>query len=697
MPALFEYQSFAYPSWWNGDYASSGSEKSLDNLVATGANSVSIIPHKYVTTGSSADFHATEETESLANVANAIADAHARGLKVLLKPHVDSLDGTFRGEFTPTSPDQWFANYKTMIVEYAKLAQSSKAEMFSIGVEYQSLTVAKYLPYWNDIITAVKQVYSGPLTYASNWDEMKDVPFWDKMDVMGVDAYAPLTTTNTPTVQNIIDGWTKLSADSYTRDICENKSIVDFYHDMSVRFGKPVLLTETGYRSVDGAGKAPYLWEKNFVQDSQEQADLYTAFFKVWSSYGGDWLKGANLWYWDTNPTPNSPTDYTPQGKPALKVITDWYSGLVTGSGRVVEGTTGVDTLDGSIYADTMRGNAGNDWLRASGGADILDGGAGNDRLHGGLGADTFIIAKGSGSDTILDFAAGIGTTGDLARLDGYGFADFAAVKAAMTTTSAGTVLALGNGETLTFQGVAVSSFAADDFGFGIGTTPKPVAFTLPASGAPTNVIEGTSAADILTGTAANDQINGRGNADTMTGGLGADTYVVNLAADKVVEASGAGIDTVRAAVSYTLPAYTENLTLTGSNAVNGTGSSYHNILTGNAAANALNGLSGNDILIGGQGADILTGGSGNDMLVYRATAEKGDVVKDFTIGQDLVDLRPLMKAIGYGGTDPLAAGIVTFVLSGADTVVKVVAAGVQHSMVTLEGVHVTDPWIALA
>ena len=89
-----------------------------------------------------------------------------------------------------------------------------------------------------------------------------------------------------------------------------------------------------------------------------------------------------------------------------------------------------------------------------------------------------------------------------------------------------------------------------------------------------------------------------------LTGGAGDDTYVVGTG-DTVVEAANAGIDLVQSSVSWTLGANIENLTLIGTEAIDGTGNSLNNILTGNSAANVLTGGAGNDTLDGGAGADV--------------------------------------------------------------------------------------------
>jgi Ca2+-binding RTX toxin-like protein len=147
--------------------------------------------------------------------------------------------------------------------------------------------------------------------------------------------------------------------------------------------------------------------------------------------------------------------------------------------------------------------------------------------------------------------------------------------------------------------------------------------YTLLNSGAATNTIAGTAGADTLTGTNANDLIGSGGGADTMSGGLGDDTYIVNNAAAKVIEGYGGGVDTVLASVSYTLSDNVENLTLTGTAAINATGNDQSNIITGNSAAN---------IITGGAGNDILTGGGGGDTFVFNKD-EGSDIITDFHAG----------------------------------------------------------------
>lgn len=241
--------------------------------------------------------------------------------------------------------------------------------------------------------------------------------------------------------------------------------------------------------------------------------------------------------------------------------------------------TVGADMLTGGAGADLLRGLGGNDSLTGGEGGDLLEGGDGDDRLDGGMGADA--LDGGTGIDTAVYH---------LAR-DWPRFMRFDA--RAISGDGAPAWLDDGGGLLERLVGIervdVTGSDDADD-------------------------IAGGGGPDRIAGGAGDDLIDGRAGADRMEGGAGDDSYVVDDAGDLVFEQPGEGYDRVAAAISYTLPAEVESLTLLAG-ALNGVGNNAANQLLGNSLANRLDGLGGIDRIIAGAGNDTINGGAGDDWL----------------------------------------------------------------------------------
>lgn len=167
-----------------------------------------------------------------------------------------------------------------------------------------------------------------------------------------------------------------------------------------------------------------------------------------------------------------------------------------------------------------------------------------------------------------------------------------------------------------------------------------------------TDTLKGGAGEDKLYGGQGRDNLDGGAGVDTMAGGVGDDTYIVDVVGDLLDETRFGGRDTVESAVSWTLGGYFEELELTGTTAIDGTGNATKNKITGNGGANTLLGLDGNDTLSGGAGVDSLTGGRGNDRMAGGAGADtfiltadsiglkEKDRISDFSNGDgDLINL----------------------------------------------------------
>ncbi|AVH62512.1 hypothetical protein CDG77_02185 [Nostoc sp. 'Peltigera membranacea cyanobiont' 213] len=161
---------------------------------------------------------------------------------------------------------------------------------------------------------------------------------------------------------------------------------------------------------------------------------------------------------------------------------------------------------------------------------------------------------------------------------------------------------------------------------------------------------------DSLIGGLGNDTLDGGLGIDSLNGGVGNDTYLVDSGADTITEAVNSGTDTVRSTVTYILSVNLENLTLTGTSAINGTGNSLNNILFGNTANNTLNGRAGNDNLDGNLGNDTLIGEDGNDSL----QGGPGNDSLNGGSGDDiLIGVFPAsVLSPGLGETDILTGGV---------------------------------------
>lgn len=156
--------------------------------------------------------------------------------------------------------------------------------------------------------------------------------------------------------------------------------------------------------------------------------------------------------------------------------------------------------------------------------------------------------------------------------------------------------------------------------------------------GSGNDVIIGNTTANQLNGGNGNDTLDGKAGIDSMIGGFGNDIYVVDKVHDVVTENLNEGTDKINSGVSYTLSVNVENLTLTGTLAINGTGNNLANVITGNTAINKLIGGAGNDTLDGKLGNNVLTGGAGKDSFKFTTTGHI-DTITDFVVIDDTIKL----------------------------------------------------------
>ncbi|MET3896087.1 Ca2+-binding RTX toxin-like protein [Devosia sp. UYZn731] len=348
---------------------------------------------------------------------------------------------------------------------------------------------------------------------------------------------------------------------------------------------------------------------------------------------------------------------------------------ILSGASSFAYGEAGDDTLTGGAGLDTLDGGDGNDILNGGTGADTMIGGDGNDTYVVDSTGDVVTELSGQGTDLVqaaIAYTLGANvenlTLTGTASINGTGNS----LNNVITGNSGANILNGGAGADTLIGGGGNDTYIVDNIGdvvieaAGAGTDLVQSSVTFSLSSDVDNLtltgsaaINGTgnALANVLTGNAGVNILDGSAGADTMVGGDGSDTYVVDNAGDIVTEAAGQGTDLVQSSVTYTLGTNVENLTLTGTAAINGTGNSGSNILIGNSGANVLSGGDGNDTLDGGAGADTLIGGNGNDIYVVD---NAGDVVTESGTGNDLVQ-----SSISY----TLGANLENLTLTGSGAI----------------------------
>ena len=220
--------------------------ESLRDLRELGVEWVSIHPYAGVDRSGRVSYQPAAGTGYLQR---AVEMAEREGVQLFWKPHL-AYWGSFewRGAIAFGDDERrwqrFFTTYREFIVDQARFAEAAKIPVFSVGLEYEATTFRERE--WRQILAAVREVYSGKITYSANWDRLGQVPFWDAVDWIGVQAYFPLSALDHPSVEALEAGW-----EQPLRQLAE----------LSRRFDKPVLFAEIGYDVSPGAAREP--WRRN--------------------------------------------------------------------------------------------------------------------------------------------------------------------------------------------------------------------------------------------------------------------------------------------------------------------------------------------------------------------------------------------------------------------------------------------------
>jgi hypothetical protein len=301
--------------WQAQGYGSEVSAALLDELARMGVNWVSLTPFGRVwslrSTSIQMDFEAPH-ADNRAAVRRMIAQAHARGIKVLLIPHLWVETGGWRGEMDPGSSQGWARYqraYRAFVLSWAELASVAGADAFSIGVECKSWS-GRFDGYWRALVRDVRGQFHGLLTYSANWDEADNVVFWDALDLIGINAFYPLAHHESASYQEYLAG-----ADAARTQVAALSQSLDM----------PVLFVEVGYTTRKDAAVQPWLWPDDMhgvVIDEDEQARALSALFEAFLPE--PWFSGFFVWRYYANLDDVSQEDvwgFSPHGKLAEPLL----------------------------------------------------------------------------------------------------------------------------------------------------------------------------------------------------------------------------------------------------------------------------------------------------------------------------------------------------------------------------------------
>jgi hypothetical protein len=292
---------------WNEEY-----KKSIDEIAAIGADTVLFVIDTRQENGSSSriylDLRMTPTTEKLAEL---IKHAKERKLRVILMPIVLldlPINNEWRGTIKPLDWEEWFNSYRDIITHFAYIAEDNHADVLVVGSELVS--TQDKLHQWTRTINAVRKAFKGQLTYSSNWDNYMHVPFWNQLDFISMNSYWALGKDKNASVEEIMKNWRSIQRD-----------VLAF----AQKQGKPLMFSEVGWCSLENAASEPWDYTQTGLGvDLELQKRLYEGFFRAW--YGNPALGGFMMWSWEPGDGGEKDKGYTPENKPAEKVLRTWMA-----------------------------------------------------------------------------------------------------------------------------------------------------------------------------------------------------------------------------------------------------------------------------------------------------------------------------------------------------------------------------------
>jgi hypothetical protein len=174
--------------------------------------------------------------------------------------------GEWRGKIDPGSDAGWRAwarAYRAFLLAWSEVAREGDADMLSVGVELGSWLTSRHAASFFPIIADVRKIYTGPLTYSANWDDVDHTVVLRALDVIGINAFYPLAERVGAPLDELRQGGTRVAE--------RVRRLADLWR-------KPVIFTELGYTTRSDPAVRPWEWPdgmKSVKVDQRAQADAY--------------------------------------------------------------------------------------------------------------------------------------------------------------------------------------------------------------------------------------------------------------------------------------------------------------------------------------------------------------------------------------------------------------------------------------
>jgi hypothetical protein len=302
-------------------YGSAAYGRTLDECVGMGARWVALTPFGRVLDLTGRGVDPTFErpyAENKKDVRRAIEMAHARGLKVMLVPHLWVESQEWRAKIDPGTDagwDAWAKSYGAFVRGWAEVAEEAHVDLLSAGVELRSWVTTSRAASFVTILRQLRAIYHGPITYSANWDDVDHTLILPELDVIGINAFYPLADNDGAGFEKLLEG---------------GQRVRERVHSLAVTWNKPVLFTEIGYTTRPNPAIRPWEWPddmKGVEIDERAQADAYRAL--IAPLLDEPLFMGFFVWrlYADPDDVSQEPGwGFSPRGKLAELVVRDAFA-----------------------------------------------------------------------------------------------------------------------------------------------------------------------------------------------------------------------------------------------------------------------------------------------------------------------------------------------------------------------------------